>query len=157
MTNVVRDWNPAEGLALQGDVSIIPVPAGVRLTLSDEISPVENRLILQEGEVTGHHHAIDLARPEPVNAEVERLMADALAGRIPLPSAKLYRDPGAAEQMRQLGILTRTDLVVALLVVEVGPMVLRHEEHDGIRIPPGAYIVGRQIESAGAEERVVRD
>lgn len=157
MTNEIRDWNPAEGLALQGDVSLIPVPASVKLTLTDKISPVENRLILQEGEVTGHHHAIDLARPEPVSAEVERLIADALANRIPLPSARLYRDPGAAEQMQRLGILTRTDLVVALLIVDVGPMVLRHEEHDGIRIPPGAYIVGRQIESAGAEERIVRD
>ena len=156
MTNI-RDWNPAEGLALQGDVSIIPVPAGVRLTLTDEISPVDNRLILQEGEVTGRHHAISLVEPEPINVEVERLLVAAIAGRIPLPSAKLYRDPEAAQQMRGLGILTRTDLVVGLLIVEVGPMVLRHEEHDGIRIPPGAYLVGRQVEGAGAEERVVAD
>ena len=84
-------------------------------------------------------------------------MSDALAGRIPLPSARLYRDPGVPEQMRQLGVLTRVDLAVGLLVIEVGPMVLRHEEHDGIRIPPGAYLIGRQIESAGAEERVVAD
>jgi hypothetical protein len=74
-----------------------------------------------------------------------------------LPSAKFYRDAKAAEQMRGLGILTRTDLVVGLLIIDVGSMVLRHEEHDGIRIPPGAYLVGRQVESAGAEERKVVD
>ena len=160
MTNIIRDWNQAEGQAFQGDVSIIPVPASVKLTLTDQISPVGNLLILQEGETTGHHHAIGLTDrnvPDAINAQVERLMVDALSGRIPLPSAKLYRDPRAAEQMRGLGILTRTDLIVGLLIVEVGPMVLRHQEHDGIRIPPGVYLIGRQIESAGAEERMVRD
>lgn len=157
MTNNIREWNPANGMAFQGDVSLLLVPSSVRLTLTDEIPPVGNRLILQEGEITGHHHAIDMARPEPINAQVERMMADALANRLPVPSAKLYRDPAAVEQMQRLGILTRTDLVVGLLVVEVGPMVLRHEEHDGIRIPPGAYLVGRQVESAGAEERRVLD
>ena len=150
----IRDWNPAEGMAFQGDVSIIPVPKSVRLNLNEEIAPTEGRLILQEGEISGHHHAIDLKER---NDQVERLMSDALAGRIPLPSAKLYRDLSAAEQMRELGIITRVDLVVGLLIVEVSPMALRHEEHDGIRIPPGAYLIGRQIESAGAETRIVAD
>ena len=150
----IRDWNPAEGMAFQGDVSIIPVPKSVRLNLNEEIAPTEGRLILQEGEISGHHHAIDLKER---NDQVERLMSDALAGRIPLPSAKLYRDLSAAEQMLELGIITRVDLVVGLLIVEVSPMVLRHEEHDGIRLPPGAYLIGRQIESAGAETRIVAD
>ena len=46
-----------------------------------------------------------------------------------------------------------------LLVAETpgAPVELRHEEHDGIRIPVGNYLIGRQVESAGAEERVVAD
>lgn len=110
--------------------------------------------------MTGHHHAItllDRPAPEHINPEVERLMADALAGKIVLPSAKMFRDPAAAAAMVSAGILTRADLCVAFLIVEDGPMTVTHEEHDGIRLPTGAYYIGRQVESAGAEERRVID
>ncbi len=158
----IRDFNPAEGMAFQGDVAIVPVPAGVALSTADEIAPENGRLVLQEGEVTGHHHAIVLERPaaEPSPAKspaVDALMADALAGRIPVPTARLYRDPAAAAAMVRAGVLTRADLCVGFLVVETGPMVVTHEEHDGVRLPVGAYYVGRQVESAGAEERIVAD
>jgi hypothetical protein len=36
-------------------------------------------------------------------------------------------------------------------------VVLSHEEHDGIRLPIGRYLIGRQIESAGADEHLVAD
>lgn len=183
MTSIIHDYDPSLGCAFQGDVSIIPIPPSISIDRSDEISPVEGRLILMEGEVTGHHHAIALMeRPEiidgPRSKAADRLMADALAGKIAVPTAKLYRDPKATEKMRRLGIITRTDLVVAVLVVETGPMCLSHEEHDTIRIPhadgsvvqpnltewPGGYtsisghfLIGRQVESAGAEERRVVD
>lgn len=158
----IHDYDPAKGCAFQGDVSIVPIPKSITVDRSSEISPVAGRLILMEGEVTGHHHAIALMdRPEtidfPRSKAADRLMADALAGKIAVPTAKLYRDPKVANEMRRLGIITRTDLVVACLVVEIGPMCLSHEEHDTIRIPPGAYLIGRQIESAGAEERRVQD
>ena len=177
----IREWNPAEGMAFQGDVSLIPLAAGIVIDMSDEIAPVDCRLILQEGEVTGHHHAITLPRRgalENINVEVERLMSDALAGKIALPSARMFRDPKVAAEMQRRGILTRTDLIVGVLIIEMGPMALTHEEHDAIRNPAGTgrtvhpdlsvwgggysyqegrYLVGRQVESAGAEERKVRD
>lgn len=161
----IRDYDPRAGMAFQGDVSIIPVPADIGIDRSDEIKPVDGRLILQEGEVTGHHHAIALAdrpatRPAPLDSaaiEVERLMRATLAHEIPVPSARLFRDSSAAAVMMRRGIITRTDLVVGLLIIETGPMCLTHEEHDGIRIPPGAYLIGRQVESVGAEERRVAD
>src|ERR1700737_1207787 len=56
----IRNYNPSEGQAFQGDVSIIPIPAGISISVLEEISPVKGRLILQEGEVSGHHHAIEL-------------------------------------------------------------------------------------------------
>lgn len=156
----IRDYDPSEGYAFQGDVSIVPIPSSIKIDHSDEISASGHRLILAEGEITGHHHAIDLlARhaPDAPNPTIERLISDANAGSIPLPSAKLFRDVKAVEAMRAMGIITRPDLTVAVLVIETGPMVLSHDEHDGIRIPPGAYLVGRQVESAGAEERPVQD
>ena len=159
----IRDYDPTKGMAFQGDVSIIPVPAGIAIDRSDEVPPVAGRLILQEGEVTGHHHAIALAE-RPARREldepdlvVESLISDALENKIALPNARLFRDPAAVDAMRERGLITRTDLIVGVLIVEAGPMCLLHEEHDGIRIPPGAYLIGRQVESAGAEERRVAD
>lgn len=162
MSQRIVDYDPSKGMAFQGDVSIVPIPVGVKINRADEIKPINGRLILMEGEVSGHHHAIALMDhlatiDVPRSRAADALMADALAGKIAVPTAKLYRDPAAAEEMRCLGIITRTDLVVALLVIEVGPMCLSHEEHDTIRIPPGAYLIGRQVESAGAEERRVVD
>jgi hypothetical protein len=100
----IRNYDPTKGMAFQGDVSIISIPAGITINRTDEVSPVAGRLILQEGEITGHHHAIALAeRPSPreldePNLMVERLISDALANKIVLPSARLFRDPsvGAA-------------------------------------------------------------
>ncbi len=160
MDRQIFDYDPTKGCAFQGDVSIIPIPASLKIDRSDEILPINNRLILQEGEITGHHHAIALMEREPQaprNREADRLMSDTLAGKIAVPTAKTYRDPKAVEAMVRLGILTRADLAVCVLVIEVGAMCLQHEEHDGIRIPPGNYLVGRQVESAGAEERMVAD
>ncbi len=157
----IHDFDPSKGMAFQGDVSIIPIPKNIKINRSDEIAPVDGRLILQEGEVSGHHHAITLlerpASPVKTSKAVQDLMSDAQAGKIAIPTAKLYRDSVAVEAMRSAGIITRVDLAVAILIVETGPMCLSHEEHDTIRIPVGKYLIGRQIESAGAEERVVVD
>lgn len=164
LSTTIHDFDPSKGMAFQGDVAIIPIPKNIKIDRTDEIAPVNGRLILQEGEVSGHHHAITLLeRPDdhvaPVKTSnaVQDLMADAQAGKIAVPTANLFRDPAAVESMRGAGIITRVDLAVAVLIVETGPMCLSHEEHDTIRIPPGAYLIGRQVESAGAEERIVAD
>lgn len=166
MTSRIFDWNPADGQAFQGDVSIIPIPKGVKVSTADEIKPVDGRLIIQEGEATGHHHAIALPsrnfRPaaelgDPVLKTRSPRLARTFGSKAKVASAHLYRDASVAGAMQRAGILARTDLAVACLVVEDGPVVVQHEEHDGIRVPPGSYLIGRQIESAGAEERVVAD
>lgn len=162
----IRDYDPTQGQAFQGDVAIIPMPKDIEIARHDEIKPVDGRLILQEGEVTGHHHAIVLERPDatanaarPVKTSrtAEKLMADAEAGRIVVPTARLFRDPEAVAELVRRGLLTRGDLAVGCLVVEGNSFVVGHEEHDGIRLPEGNYYIGRQIESAGAEERIVAD
>jgi len=162
------DFDPKLGQAFQGDVSIIPIPDGITISTHDEIKPVDGRLILQEGEVSGHHHAIDLVRSrqfrpaqvaaDPVLNVRDTSLRKALGGKkAPAPTARLYRDPNVAAQMQSRGILTRSNLTIGVLIVESGPMVVSHEEHDSIRVPEGRYLIGRQVESAGAEERVVAD
>lgn len=161
MSNI-RDFDPKHGMAFQGDVAIVPIPDSIakRLSRSEEIKPIHGRLILQEGEVSGHHHAIALMeRPADMqwSPAVDALMADALAGRIELPNAKMFRDASLINELVHAKLLTRSDLAVGVLVVSGGPMTVSHEEHDSIRLPVGSYYIGRQVESAGAEERRVAD
>lgn len=182
----VHDYDPRTGDFLQGDLCIFPIPESIRIAAGAvEISPIDGRLVLQEGEVTGHHHAIALpqlrhfrdARPiaaDPAMATRSPRLRRALGGGRQraadetVPTARLYRDPAAIAALVTGGELTRTDLAIGILVIEGGPIVLGHEEHDGGRLPHawtdvngnarrGRYYVGRQVESLGADERVVRD
>lgn len=164
----VRNFNPKDGCAFQGDIAIIPMPKSIAIATHDEIKPVDGRLIIQEGEVSGHHHAIDLVRSrhfrtdarqigDPSIATRDRKLRRAFGGTAKSGSVKLYRDPRAVEALRRAGVLTRTDLAIGCLVVAAAPAIVAHEEHDGIRLPEGHYYLGRQVESAGAEERVVAD
>lgn len=163
----VRDFDPRSGQAFQGDIAIIPMPPDIKIATTDEILPTNGRLIIQEGEVSGHHHAVDVPRDrhfrrraavaDPVLATRDTRLRKALIGGARVGTARLYRAPVAVEALRRMGILTRTDLAIGCLVVEGGPVTVTHEEHDGIRLPVGNYYLGRQAESAGAEERVVAD
>lgn len=164
----IRDYDPTQGQAFQGDVSIIPIPTGIAISTRDEIRPVAGRLILQEGEVSGHHHAVDLrqirnfqSQPrvsgDPLLATRDPKLAKAFGAMPKAVTAHMYRDAAAAQEMVRRGILTRSDLAIACLVIEGGPMTVTHEEHDGIRLPAGRYLIGRQVESAGSEEHIVAD
>lgn len=164
----IVDYNPSEGQSFQGDVSIIPIPAGIKISTTDEIRPIDNKLILQEGELTGHNHHIALTRNYRPNTQIaadpvlnvrDAVCRRAFGGKSKeaLPSARLYRDLTVAQAMQAQGILSRSDLAVGCLVIEGGPMVVTHQEHDGIRLPIGNYLIGRQVESADAEERIIAD
>lgn len=161
-----RNWNPKDGDALQGDVILFRLPDEISLSLDDEISARGQRLILAEGEITGHHHAIWLRNPPTMlredgagsgasAAEVEALVRKATSKRI--ATAKLYRDAAAVERLVRLGELQHARTAIGFLVVEGGSVVLRHDEHEAIRIPEGRYFVGGQQEWDAAEARRVQD
>jgi hypothetical protein len=166
----IIDWSPAEGDLCQGDVVLFRVPDGLKLDTSDEVKPRDHRLILAEGEVTGHHHAIWLQaamfRDDALARELEAAPAS-LAATAKLVNgeqqqtqaagtARLYRDPEAVRVLINQGELAHDRLAIGFLVVE-GSVVLRHDEHDAVRIPPGRYYVGGQSEWDVAEERRVAD
>lgn len=175
----IRDYDPRQGDFLQGDICFFPIPECLKLSADAvEIAPINGRLIIQEGEATGHHHAVDLPRqrrfkPErsigdPVLNTVSPRLRKAFGSVKAIGTARLYRDPAAIEQLRQMGELTRVDLAIGIFVVERAAVVVGHQEHDGGRFPhtwtddsgarrTGRFYVGRQVESAGAEERVVTD
>lgn len=153
----------------QGDVEILRVPDSITINTNHEVKPRNGRLILSEGEVTGHHHAILM--------RATMFREDGAGSGPPFPNAvvvphnnalargagtaRLYRDPAAVEALVRDRKLLREDLAIGFLIVEGGPVTLRHEEHDAIRLGPGRYYVGGQIESvmesAGMDERRVED
>jgi len=162
----IHDWNPAEGDALQGDVCLFRMPDHIKIDTSDEITPKNGRLILAEGEITGHHHAIWMRNPPTMfredgagagTSETDTAAMVAKATERKTGTAKLYRDPKAITDLVRAGAITTEALAIGVLVVEKRPVVLRHDEHDAIRIPPGRYYVGGQAEWDAAEARRVAD
>lgn len=152
----IKNWNPADGDLLQGDVILFRIPDDVQIDTSNEVAPRDNRLILAEGEITGHHHAIWLPKPALFRDDaLAREAATSVAE--PAASIKLYRDTKAAEALMRSGQLSHARLLVGFLIVEGNTVVLRHEEHDAVRIPPGRYYVGAQIEWSEQQERRVAD
>jgi hypothetical protein len=149
-----RNWDPAKGDMQQGDVLLFRIPDTIKLDLSDEISARDGKLILAEGEITGHHHAIWFPQPALLHDESLARVAEAKA---PTATAKLYRDASAANALVHAGQLSHARLTIGFLVVEGAPVVLRHDEHDAVRIPPGRYYVGGQVEWDAGEERRVQD
>lgn len=153
-----RDWNPSDGSPSQGDLRLerLSDDEAGRLNKTAALKRSETgQLRLLEGEVSGHHHTIvgkytlDGAARLRDDGLAREMEAAALHG-----SAVLYEDRSLASS---LPWLLRQDLMIGFLHVEGGSVDLQHPEHDTIRIPEGTYYVGRQVESAGAEERVVAD
>jgi len=170
MNENIRDWNPDDGDLCQGDVLLFRLPDGFAPLKTQPVPPRNGKLILAEGELTGHHHAIwfnppmfrddALARameaaPEPAPAgKVTRCLSN--RGQQPVQAA-LYRDDDLARRLVNDGHLTTADLTIGFLVAEGTSVVLRHQEHDPVRIPPGTYYVGGQQEFHGGRKRRVFD
>lgn len=100
----------------QGDVLMVPVAS-----LPDDVqdcTPDEGRVIIMEGEATGHAHAF---------------YGDAV---------RVYKPKGAARP-------------TYLRVVETA--LLRHEEHETAKVPPGIYRIPQQSEYTPEELKRVTD
>ena len=156
----IIDWNPADGDAYQGDVCLFKIPDDIEISTADEIAPRDNRLILASGEVTGHHHAIYLKYTQVTHFHDEALARDMIAAQAVAGTAKLYRDPKAVAELVSRGELTTPDLAVGFLIIEGGPVVVSHDEHDGIRVlcAPAqrvrCYVGGQREWDAAATRRV---
>jgi hypothetical protein len=164
----IIDWDPAKGDLCQGDVVLFRIPGGLEPRTVEEIKPRDSRLILAEGEVTGHHHAIwnpqpalfrddGLARELLQSQGVPDDGATAAKPREAKSAARLYRDGDLVNILVSSGELAHGRLAIGFLIVDHAPVVLRHDEHDAVRIPPGRYYVGGQSEWDAAEERRVAD
>lgn len=153
MTKKPIDWNPNTGDALQGDIILFKIGKEIEINPLTKVMSQDNRLILAEGEITGHHHAIGLHQPT-------MFRDDALARDVEAklkPSVSLYKDPKVFAKLVEWGELTTTNLGIGVLVVEGDYVTLYHDEHDPIRIPPGKYYVGNQQEFDVEAYRKIQD
>lgn len=153
-----RNYDPTEGQAFQGDVAIIPVPAGVEISFAHEIKAINGKLILQEGELTGHHHHIALRERNfrPTGADkvdpvlhvrdttlrkkfgsARKMKVTDLATAIDQSvDAKMYRDPAAVQKM--------ASMLVKAPNGEMVPVLTRPDLCVGFLIIPSDEIVGHQ-------------
>lgn len=120
----------------QGDVLVTPVkrpvdPTDIGKLIEDND---KNRIVLAYGEVTGHAHAFypSMDVREKVTKKVEKPVQ-----LFALNNISKYSDSTLPDQ-RLLRLNTRA--------------LLRHEEHHGIRLPAGDYIVTHQHEGDELEE-----
>jgi hypothetical protein len=150
---IIHYLNRNEGMARQGDVLIWPLPDEYVPSVSNPIKARDGRIILLEGEATGHHHSIGIRLPRPT------MFRDESSGHadVSVGVASLYTDERLLDKIVQDGYLTTTSLCVGFLVVEGGPVRVEHQEHDTIQLPPGAYYVGRQQESMAGRMTYVQD
>lgn len=165
MNPKIIDWN-GDNDCCQGDVLLFRLPDSIKINTSDEIAPRDNKLLLAEGEVTGHHHAIWFSptmfranEGEGDGIDMTGMIAKAMKknANAQTGTAKLYRDPVAVRALITSKELTTDRLAIGILVIDGAPMILRHDEHDAIRIPVGRYYVGGQQEWDAGEARRVAD
>src|SRR5206468_3769594 len=101
-----------------------PIPPDIAIATTEEIRPVKGRLILQEGEISGHHHAVAL-RQRNFQGQPREAGDPLLATRSPKlrkafgatakekpGTARMYRDDSVPAEMLRRSILTRTDLAI---------------------------------------------
>ncbi len=152
----IVNFDPNKGMARQGDIIIWRLPDGFELNTQHKIKERDGRLILAEGEATGHRHSI-LARFEPVYFRDDAMAAASMAQFAPtIGTATLYQDDGLTQLLAKT-YLVSANLCVGYLRVCGAPVLLEHQEHDALRIPPGTYYVGRQQEFSAGELRRVAD
>jgi hypothetical protein len=155
-TKKVVEWDPNKGVACQGDVVLVRLPDHFQTRNLFEVPPGAAGLILQEGEASGHMHAI-------INPQPAMLHDEALARSLPTSEKKDEPSKKSASarfyntlETEQFAALGRgcEKAALGVLHVEGGSVKLQHPEHDTIQIPEGRYYVGGQLEAK--EQTVVR-
>lgn len=148
----------------QGDIWVMRLPDDMIIEKENELPRLHGKLIVQEGEMTGHHHYVDTLERTPDTAsddvDFSALHSASIKGMFTkqsMPTAKFFSAVKTAEKLVREEVLLRADLIVGLLDIENGPMNLYHQEHNSVGLSPGKYLVGRQIESVAGEERRVAD
>jgi hypothetical protein len=161
----------------QGDINFTPLEAfgksAADVSTANRLRAHKNRLLIQEGEITGHHHGVwnDVAvmerqetkpeAPEDLSSAkdvVDGLMAKLVAGD--LATAKLYWDDALTSALK----LDVGAPVIGFLVCDED-VTIRHAresgtptgEHADIKLLGGGYLVTGKREWSASDQRRVQD
>ena len=147
----------------QGDINFTPLEAFGKsakdVSKAMRLRTTANRVLIQEGEITGHHHGIWLV-PTPARLH-DGALARAVADTSPINvGGQLFRDGTLAASLG----LDAGAPVVGFLVAET-PVIIRHAsadgkptgEHGDIQLPAGGYLVTGKREWTAGDERRVQD
>jgi hypothetical protein len=159
----------------QGDIGFIPLEAFGKtandVKRDNRLRPHAKRLLIQEGEITGHHHGVwydaevmdrpAVEAPEDLSsakAVVDGLMSKLTAGDF--APAKLYQDDALVKVLRLderapiIGFLVCDENVTVKHASESGAPT---HEHSDIKLPKGGYLVTGKREWTAGDERRVQD
>lgn len=147
----------------QGDINFIALEAFgksvANVKRDKKLRATEGRLLIQEGEITGHHHGVWFV-PQPVHLRddgLARALADEALVAI---TAQLFEDN---ELAGSLGLEAGAP-VIGFLVADTD-VTIRHAtadgkptgEHGDVRLPKGGYLVTGKREWTAGDERRVQD
>jgi len=159
----------------QGDINFYPLAAFGKsaddVSRKNLIRTTAHRMLIQEGEITGHHHGIWFM-PQPVALResgsgsggngAAAAAADVLAKAVrgDLAPARLYADAELVASLR----LDAGSPVVGFLIADEA-VIIRHAtregsptgEHGDIRLPAGGYLVTGKREWTAGDQHRVRD
>ena len=148
----------------QGDIGFIPLSAfdsKLKINRTTPIRTTEKRLLIQEGEITGHHHGIWFV-PQPTMYHDGALARSMEVAQPAKTAATLYADPELLAKLEKTGFIEQGAPVIGFLAADEA-VTIRHAseegkatgEHDPIKLTKGEYLViGKREWSAGDQRRV---
>lgn len=135
------------GQKFQGDICFFKLDKRKKLSsIAARIDKDGHNMIIQEGEMTGHHHMIQpvMFRDDGLARELESQV---------ISKASLFSDPDLLNKLVKEGTITDKNLCIGFLKVTGKPAKVEHQEHDPVMLDEGLYYVGRQRESQDGLQR----
>ena len=161
----------------QGDITFIPLEefgfTATDVSRDNRLRAHDNRLLIQEGEITGHHHGVWFV-PKPVylrddalaHADAKQMTHDVLARASAgeFAPAKLYRDDALIVKIVKSGALDAAAPVIGFLIADED-VTIRHassegaptNEHSDVRVSRGGHVVLGKREFTAGDIRRVQD
>ncbi len=156
----------------QGDINFYHLEAfgksAADVSRTNMIRTTAHRLLIQEGEITGHHHGVWFT-PQPV------ALMETGAGSGGYDAASVILSKAASGELAPARLYADADLVSALhldagapvvgFLIADEPVTIRHAseagtptgEHGDITLPAGGYLVTGKREWTAGDERRVQD
>jgi hypothetical protein len=129
-------------MAAQGDILLVKLPASYSLSVHAYRIDAKHgdRIVLAEGEATGHNHTVARAMNPPQFRDTHE------HGGAPIMSstAALYEDLQLLAYGSGRNIVQNWSNAIGFLKVEGAATLLEHQEHAPITLEPGLYYVARQ-------------